>query len=222
MAERTIVLDGFSKTYAMTGWRMGYAIVPDWLVKPFGQLIINTISGVTAFAQAGAIEALRGPQDRRRRDGRRVQGASRPHRRWAELDPGLPLRQAAGRVLRLPGHLRHGHDRRGAGGGAARGCGRVRARGHGVRRRRREPHPDLVRQLPRESAPRRWSGSAPTWRARTPAARRDEAEGLRLPDHPRRRPPAASPRRATPRSGRTSCRRRATPSSARSRAATAS
>jgi aspartate/methionine/tyrosine aminotransferase len=63
MAERTITLDGFSKTYAMTGWRMGYAIVPDWLIKPFGQLIINTISGVTAFAQAGAIEALRGPQD---------------------------------------------------------------------------------------------------------------------------------------------------------------
>ncbi|MFL5687922.1 MAG: pyridoxal phosphate-dependent aminotransferase [Chloroflexota bacterium] len=63
MQERTILLDGFSKTYAMTGWRMGYAIVPDWLVKPFGQLIINTISGVTAFAQAGAIEALRGPQD---------------------------------------------------------------------------------------------------------------------------------------------------------------
>jgi aspartate/methionine/tyrosine aminotransferase len=63
MADRTITLDGFSKTYAMTGWRLGYAAVPDWLVKPFGQLIINTISGVTAFAQAGAIEALRGPQD---------------------------------------------------------------------------------------------------------------------------------------------------------------
>ncbi|HYK94941.1 MAG TPA: pyridoxal phosphate-dependent aminotransferase [Candidatus Dormibacteraeota bacterium] len=63
MAERTILLDGFSKTYAMTGWRLGYAIVPDWLVKTYGQLIINTISGVTAFAQAGAIEALRGPQD---------------------------------------------------------------------------------------------------------------------------------------------------------------
>jgi len=62
MAERTIVLDGFSKTYAMTGWRMGYAVVPDWLVKAYSQLIINTISGVTAFAQAGAIEALRGPQ----------------------------------------------------------------------------------------------------------------------------------------------------------------
>jgi aspartate aminotransferase len=63
MAERTILLDGFSKTYAMTGWRLGYAIVPDWLVKAYGQLIINTISGATAFAQAGAIEALRGPQD---------------------------------------------------------------------------------------------------------------------------------------------------------------
>jgi len=63
MAERTITLDGFSKTYAMTGWRLGYAIVPDWLVKAYGQLIINTISGATAFAQAGAIEALRGPQD---------------------------------------------------------------------------------------------------------------------------------------------------------------
>ncbi len=62
MQERTIVLDGFSKTYAMTGWRLGYAIVPDWLVKTYSQLIINTISGVTAFAQAGAIEALRGPQ----------------------------------------------------------------------------------------------------------------------------------------------------------------
>jgi len=63
MADRTITLDGFSKTYAMTGWRLGYAIVPDWLVKAYGQLIINTISGATAFAQAGAIEALRGPQD---------------------------------------------------------------------------------------------------------------------------------------------------------------
>ena len=62
MAERTITLDGFSKTYAMTGWRLGYAVVPDWLVKAYSQLVINTISGVTAFAQAGAIEALRGPQ----------------------------------------------------------------------------------------------------------------------------------------------------------------
>jgi aspartate/methionine/tyrosine aminotransferase len=63
MAERTVVLDGFSKTYAMTGWRLGYAIVPQALVKAYGTLIINTVSGATAFAQVGAVEALRGPQD---------------------------------------------------------------------------------------------------------------------------------------------------------------
>jgi aspartate aminotransferase len=58
MAERTIVLDGFSKTYAMTGWRLGYAVVPGWLAPAFGTLIINTVSGATSFAQAGAVEAL--------------------------------------------------------------------------------------------------------------------------------------------------------------------
>jgi aspartate aminotransferase len=63
MAERTIVLDGFSKTFAMTGWRMGYAIVPESLVKTYSQLIINTISGVATFAQVGAVEALIGQQD---------------------------------------------------------------------------------------------------------------------------------------------------------------
>ncbi len=63
LAERTIVLDGFSKTYAMTGWRLGYAIVPPSLIEAYGTLIINTISGATAFAQAGAVEALRGSQD---------------------------------------------------------------------------------------------------------------------------------------------------------------
>jgi aspartate/methionine/tyrosine aminotransferase len=62
MAERTIVLDGFSKTFAMTGWRLGYAIVPPSLVSMYGQLIINTISCAPTFAQVGAVEALRGPQ----------------------------------------------------------------------------------------------------------------------------------------------------------------
>ena len=63
MAERTIVLDGFSKTYAMTGWRLGYGIVPSWLRAGFGRLIINSVSGATTFAQHGAVEALTGPQD---------------------------------------------------------------------------------------------------------------------------------------------------------------
>ena len=63
MAERTIVLDGFSKTYAMTGWRLGYAIVPEPLREAYGTLIINTISCAPTFVQAGAVEALTGPQD---------------------------------------------------------------------------------------------------------------------------------------------------------------
>jgi aspartate aminotransferase len=63
MADRTIVLDGFSKTFAMTGWRLGYAIVPQSLVEMYGQLLINTISCAPTFAQIGAVEALRGPQD---------------------------------------------------------------------------------------------------------------------------------------------------------------
>ncbi len=63
MAERTIVLDGFSKTWAMTGWRLGYGIVPGWLNQGFGRLIINTVSGATTFAQVGAVEAIAGPQD---------------------------------------------------------------------------------------------------------------------------------------------------------------
>jgi len=63
MAERTIVLDGFSKTFAMTGWRLGYAVVPPPLVEAFGRQIINTVSGATTFAQVGAVAALTGPQD---------------------------------------------------------------------------------------------------------------------------------------------------------------
>jgi aspartate/methionine/tyrosine aminotransferase len=63
MAERTIVLDGFSKTFAMTGWRLGYAIVPSALKEAYAQLIINTISCAPTFAQLGAVEALTGPQD---------------------------------------------------------------------------------------------------------------------------------------------------------------
>jgi aspartate/methionine/tyrosine aminotransferase len=63
MAERTIVLDGFSKTYAMTGWRMGHALLPEPLVTPFSRLIINSVSGTSAAQQIAAAEALNGPQD---------------------------------------------------------------------------------------------------------------------------------------------------------------
>jgi len=63
LAERTIVLDGFSKTYAMTGWRLGYAIVPEPLLAPFSRMIINSVSCTSSFSQLAAVEALTGPQD---------------------------------------------------------------------------------------------------------------------------------------------------------------
>lgn len=63
MAERTITLDGFSKTFAMTGWRLGYGVVPEALAPAFSTLVINSVSCTNAFAQAGAVEALTGPQD---------------------------------------------------------------------------------------------------------------------------------------------------------------
>ena len=63
MAERTIVLDGFSKTYAMTGWRLGYGIVPEPLITPFSRLLVNSVSCTNAATQWAGVEALTGPQD---------------------------------------------------------------------------------------------------------------------------------------------------------------
>jgi len=63
MEERTIVLDGLSKTYAMTGWRLGWGILPPALVPVFERLLINTVSCTATFAQVAGAEALNGPQD---------------------------------------------------------------------------------------------------------------------------------------------------------------
>jgi aspartate/methionine/tyrosine aminotransferase len=63
MLERTILLNGFSKTYAMTGWRLGYAVMPKELVDPVNKLIVNSVSCTPTFIQYAGIEALTGPQD---------------------------------------------------------------------------------------------------------------------------------------------------------------
>ena len=63
MLERTVVLDSFSKTHAMTGWRCGYAAVPDELVEPLTRFIVNSTSCVPPFVQRAGIAALEGPQD---------------------------------------------------------------------------------------------------------------------------------------------------------------
>ncbi|HYB28037.1 MAG TPA: pyridoxal phosphate-dependent aminotransferase [Solirubrobacteraceae bacterium] len=61
--ERCVLLDGLSKTYAMTGWRCGYAAVPAPLVDPLTRLITNSVSCVPGFIQSAGIAALTGPQD---------------------------------------------------------------------------------------------------------------------------------------------------------------
>jgi aspartate/methionine/tyrosine aminotransferase len=63
MKERTILLDGFSKTYAMTGWRMGYGVMRPDLASHIARLMTNSSSCTASFSQIAGIEALRGPQD---------------------------------------------------------------------------------------------------------------------------------------------------------------
>jgi aspartate/methionine/tyrosine aminotransferase len=77
MLEKTCILDGFSKTYSMTGWRLGYGVMPTWLAEAVGKLMVNSNSCTASFTQKAGVEALTGPQDavdhmvaefRRRRD----------------------------------------------------------------------------------------------------------------------------------------------------------
>ena len=77
MLEKTCILDGFSKTYSMTGWRLGYGVMPGWLADAVIKLMVNSNSCTASFTQRAGIAALEGPQDdvtamvaefRRRRD----------------------------------------------------------------------------------------------------------------------------------------------------------
>ena len=63
MLARTVVLDSFSKTHAMTGWRCGYAAVPEALGEPLTRFFVNSTSCVPPFVQRAGIAALQGPQD---------------------------------------------------------------------------------------------------------------------------------------------------------------
>jgi len=63
MAERVIIMDGFSKTYAMTGWRLGYGIMPRELAQKVGLLLMHSVGSTAQFTQFAGIEALTGDQD---------------------------------------------------------------------------------------------------------------------------------------------------------------
>ena len=63
MKEKTILLNGFSKTYAMTGWRLGYGVMRKDIAQKVTQLMVNSNSCTCAFIQMAGVEALKGPQD---------------------------------------------------------------------------------------------------------------------------------------------------------------
>lgn len=63
MLEKTIILDGFSKTYAMTGWRIGYGVMPEWIADAVNKLMVNSNSCTASFTQRAALAAVCGPQD---------------------------------------------------------------------------------------------------------------------------------------------------------------
>ena len=63
LVERTIILDGFSKSYAMTGWRLGYGVFPDFMMDAVTKLMTNSVSCTSVAVQMAGIAALEGPQD---------------------------------------------------------------------------------------------------------------------------------------------------------------
>jgi aspartate aminotransferase len=63
MLEKTVILDGFSKTYAMTGWRMGYGVMPEWIVDAVNKLMVNSVSCTSSFSQRAGLAAITGPHD---------------------------------------------------------------------------------------------------------------------------------------------------------------
>ena len=154
LKERTLTMNGVSKAYAMTGWRIGYAGGPEELITAIRKVQSQTTTNPCSISQWAAVEALTGAAGLHRRGARRLRAAARPGRRGAERGAGRRVPGAAGGVLRLPVDRRadradlegrHAHRRRrGVRLGAAR-----RGRGGGGVRRGLRPRAGVPRQLRR-------------------------------------------------------------------------
>src|SRR5213596_3417140 len=94
MRDLTILLDGFSKSYAMTGWRLGYGVMPRPLAEHVTRLVVNSNSCTASFVQLAGIAALQGDQTPVAHGGR-VQASPRRHRRRTEHAPGCEVCAAA-------------------------------------------------------------------------------------------------------------------------------
>jgi len=98
---RTIVVNTCSKAYAMTGWRIGYAAGARELIRAMTDVQSQVTSNPSSIAQWAAVEALSGPQDEVRQDGRRVRPPAPADHRRAQRAPRRVVRDAEGRLLRL-------------------------------------------------------------------------------------------------------------------------
>ena len=149
LLDRTILVDGFSKTFAMTGWRLGYAALPEPLVEPITRLLINSVSCTAPAVQLAGVAALAGPRDevdamrdefRRRRDAV-VDGLN--------ALPGVSCVTPRGAFYAFPNIIGTGLGAR-ARRPAARRRGCCGAGGNRVRRIRRGLPPAVLRQFARE------------------------------------------------------------------------
>jgi aspartate/methionine/tyrosine aminotransferase len=123
MAERTVIIDGFSKSFAMTGWRLGYAVAPVHVIDAMDLLVLNTFTCTAEFSQVAAIEALRDSTNaveamvleyRKRRDlfveklnkipGFRCQAPGGAFYAWVNIEEtGLPAEEVAKVLLEEAG-----------------------------------------------------------------------------------------------------------------------
>ena len=148
--DRLILLNGWSKTYAMTGWRLGYAVWPGKLYDYARKLAVNLHSCVNASAQFAGLSRPERAAGRGVEDGRRVRQAAQGRGRGLEQTARRVLRDAEGRLLRLPQHQAHRLEGEGA---RLRTVGRCRRRHHrraGLRHTRRGLYPRVLRQFDRE------------------------------------------------------------------------
>src|SRR5256886_1830683 len=104
MAERTFLVDGFSKTYSMTGWRLGYGVMPQWLAEPVTTLMINNVSCTATFVQYAGLAALTGPQDAVRRMVSGLRGKRDRMVRGLGAIDGITCPVPAGGFFCLPPH----------------------------------------------------------------------------------------------------------------------
>ena len=96
LRERALTINGVSKAYAMTGWRIGYAAGPAALIKNMMKLQSQSTSSPSAISQAAAVEALNGPQDYVASSRERFQGRRDDVVKWLNAAPGVQCHQPEG------------------------------------------------------------------------------------------------------------------------------